>query len=227
MAMTMVGTQAPRTLFGGIPSQNAQIPGMVTPNITAAMPNYADLEGILNAQNAQKAPSHAAWARSAAANSARQQQQNVGDEQAKMRSAFDEVYGPQLQNAYHDQMVAAEGTTSPMGTYLPKKFGTTTHEPNRWSSNQSPVDLYNKRPGAAPGAVASGGGYYAPYRLGEEQLRGQLDRLWRQSTDPYIRAVSGTTASPADVVRMMHPGGSVGGSNPAAWARMVKGRSGE
>ena len=70
MAMTMVGTQAPQKLFTDIPASNANIPGMVTPNITAAMPSYADLEGILNTQNRQKEISANAWAR-AAINAAR------------------------------------------------------------------------------------------------------------------------------------------------------------
>lgn len=77
MAMTMVGTQAPQQLFAGVPAENAQIPGMVTPNIMAAMPSMVDLEGILDAQNKQKALSAAAWARAAAMNNARAAQSNA------------------------------------------------------------------------------------------------------------------------------------------------------
>jgi hypothetical protein len=71
MAMTMIGTKPPQQLFGNVPAANAQIPGMVTPNITAAMPNYADLSGILDALNKQKEISANAWARAAAINNAR------------------------------------------------------------------------------------------------------------------------------------------------------------
>ena len=78
--MTMIGTQAPQQLFTGVPAENAQIPGMVTPQITAAMPNYADLAGILDALNKQKEISSNAWARAAVINNARAQQrpQNQG-----------------------------------------------------------------------------------------------------------------------------------------------------
>jgi hypothetical protein len=71
MALTMIGTQAPQKLFGDFPAEVSQIPGMVTPNITAAMPNYVDLAGIIDAQNAQKAQSRADWARAAMMNNAR------------------------------------------------------------------------------------------------------------------------------------------------------------
>jgi hypothetical protein len=76
MAMTMVGTQTPQKLFGDIPAENANIPGMVTPNITAAMPSMVDWADIINAQNAQKALSQASWAR-ANAQRAQQQQQSA------------------------------------------------------------------------------------------------------------------------------------------------------
>ena len=74
----MVGTQAPQQLFGDFPANASQMPGMVTPQITAAMPNYADLAGILDAQNKQKAISAAAWARAAAINRAQQRPQDQG-----------------------------------------------------------------------------------------------------------------------------------------------------
>jgi hypothetical protein len=76
----MVGTQTPQKLFGDIPAENAQIPGMVTPQTTAAMPNNVDLAGILDALNKQKEISSNAWARAAAINNARgggQPQQGV------------------------------------------------------------------------------------------------------------------------------------------------------
>ena len=43
MAMTMVGTQAPQKLFGDLPAATSQIPGMVTPQITAGDAEYGGL----------------------------------------------------------------------------------------------------------------------------------------------------------------------------------------
>src|SRR4029077_14879420 len=74
MATTMIGTQAPQKLFADVPSEVSQIPGMVTPNITAAMPSMVDWGGIaaaLDAQQKMKETSANAWARAAAMNNAR------------------------------------------------------------------------------------------------------------------------------------------------------------
>ena len=70
----MTGTQTPQKLFGDIPPEVSQVPGMVTPNTTAAMPQYTDwndIANVMNVANQQKEQSHAAWARAAAANNAR------------------------------------------------------------------------------------------------------------------------------------------------------------
>src|SRR4029077_15382413 len=109
MALTMVGTQAPQKLFADVPAAVSQIPGMVTPNITAAMPSNVDWGGVAAGRDPAKARSQAGWARAAAANAARQQQAGMEGEQQKVRSAFDQLYGPQLQTQYHDRMVQAEG----------------------------------------------------------------------------------------------------------------------
>src|SRR4029077_6362837 len=72
-AGTMVGTQAPQKLFGDIPAAQAQIPGMVTPETTVAMPSYVDWAGIADALTAQeklKQVSANRWARAAAINNA-------------------------------------------------------------------------------------------------------------------------------------------------------------
>jgi hypothetical protein len=76
--MTMVGTQTPQKLFADFPTQTSQIPGMVTPNTTAAMPSNVDWGAVTAAQNAQKAQSRADWARAAAINNARAAQANAG-----------------------------------------------------------------------------------------------------------------------------------------------------
>ncbi len=185
--MTMVGTQAPQKLFGGVPAEVGQIPGMVTPNITAAMPSYVDWGAVQAAQNMAKARSGAGWGRAAASNAAADAEQRKNEERARLRSAFDELYGPQIQNQYNDQMVNLEGTTTPQGTVIPKRQGTTTHPLNAFSSNKTVADQYNQK---APGAVATpgGGGYLTPYRLGDEEVRRRLDNMWRMRTDPYLKA---------------------------------------
>jgi hypothetical protein len=83
MAMTMIGTQAPQKLFADVPSEVAQIPGMVTPNITAAMPanvDWGDVAAALGVQQRMKSDSANAWARAAAMNNARAAQGNAPGE---------------------------------------------------------------------------------------------------------------------------------------------------
>lgn len=169
---TMVGTQTPTKVFGDFPTQASQIPGMVTPNATAAMPSYVDWADIINAQNAQKAQSQASWAKSAAANQQQQQQQSQADEQAKYRAAFDEWWKPKIRNQSHDLAFALDNAR---GEQLRKQ--------------------YANQPG---GYFASGRAFNegkVPYQgASEEQLQQQLDQMWRYQTDPYMRAVSGMDA---------------------------------
>jgi hypothetical protein len=79
----MVGTQAPQKLFGDFPAAASQIPGMVTPNITAAMPSnvdWGDVAAALGLQQKMKADSANAWAQAAAINSARAAQSSAPQE---------------------------------------------------------------------------------------------------------------------------------------------------
>jgi hypothetical protein len=189
MAKTMIGTNVPQKLFGDIPASASQVPGITTPNITAAMPNYVDLEGILDAQNKQKEISANAWARAAAANQARQQQQQQGDEQAKVRAAFDEWWRPQIRNQSHDVAFALDNAR---GAQLRKQ--------------------YANLPG---GYFASGRSYNegkVPYQgANEQQLQQQLDNMWRMQTDPYMKAAMGG-ASASTLFNLGTPG--KGGNMP-------------
>jgi len=184
-AGTMVGTQAPQKLFGDIPAATAQIPGMVTPNITAAMPSYVDWDAVNTALQAQQTQRRATWG------AARPVQQaprpNLDEERQKLRAAFDEMYGPQVQNSYNDQMVNLEGTRTAQGTLVPKRYGTSTHAPNMYSSNMTAAD-WNR--GLGPGATNPGAdkGYLPAYKLPENEVRRRLDSMWRMRTDPYMKA---------------------------------------
>jgi hypothetical protein len=80
MALTMVGTQTPQKLFQDVPASVSQMPGMVTPNITAAMPNMVDWGAIAAAQDAARA-NRGDWARAAAINNARLAQANTPRDQ--------------------------------------------------------------------------------------------------------------------------------------------------
>ena len=204
MATTTItgGFNTPQKLFGDFPSQVSQMPGMVTPNITAAMPANVDWNVL---QATQNAPTAQGWgpAQYAAESAAKQRAAQDAQHRQRLRAAFDEVYGPELQSAYHDRMVSAEKDPN---SGVPNPYKGRTHEPARWSGSlpsgsSQTFDQY----------MADKGG---TYKLGQQQLQQQLDNMWRMQTDPYLRAVSGTTASPSDMIRMMHPGGSVGGSSP-------------
>jgi hypothetical protein len=81
MALTMVGTQAPQKLFADFPAATSQIPGMVTPNITAAMPsnvNWNDIATAYALQRKMKEDRAGDWARAAAINNAGAAQVNAG-----------------------------------------------------------------------------------------------------------------------------------------------------
>jgi hypothetical protein len=80
MALTMVGTQAPQKLFSDFASSAQGIPGVTTPEITAAMPSMVDWDAVMAAQNAAKA-NRGDWARAAAINNARFAQANAGRNQ--------------------------------------------------------------------------------------------------------------------------------------------------
>jgi hypothetical protein len=70
----MVGTRTPQKLFGDIPAAVSQIPGMVTPNITAAMPSNIDWNDLATAyalQRRMKEDRAGDWARASAMNNAR------------------------------------------------------------------------------------------------------------------------------------------------------------
>ena len=175
----MVGTQAPQKLFGDIPPANAQIPGMVTPNITAAMPNYADLEGILNAQNKQKAISSNAWARAAAINNARAAQSNA-PQGHYLPSTASQTSGMGEQN-----VSGVSGATSIPGFQGPVLFaprnlkgpqlGTWSDQQQKkaLAENRAPPLIFAPRvgdpytpfePGGAPNAT--GGSTFMPSRMG-------------------------------------------------------------
>lgn len=73
MATTVTGYNAPQKLFSDIPESVAQVPGMVTPNITASMPQTVDWGELAQSyalQQKMKADRDNAWARASAANRA-------------------------------------------------------------------------------------------------------------------------------------------------------------
>jgi hypothetical protein len=189
MAMTMVGTQAPQQLFGDIPAANAQIPGMVTPQITAAMPSMVDLEGVLDAQNKQRAISAAAWARAAAMNNARAAQSNA-----------------------------------PQETYLPS----TASQSSGMGYGQNTSGMQNPVMWAPRNLQGAQLGTWA----GQQQNRAIAEN---RQMPTIVQAHTGDPYSPGEVGGMPTSGrglygpgltSSLGGANPAVWAKMWSGNGG-
>jgi hypothetical protein len=200
MAMTMIGTQAPQALFSGIPSQNAQIPGMVTPNITAAMPNNVDLAGILDALNKQKEISANAWARAAAMNNARAQQrpQNQGFD---LPGTASQSSGMGYQNK--DPGTGEAGIAGFQGPVLWAPRNLKGPALGTWTEQQKHLaDAAHKRPPIVLQAYADD-----PYSPGEPGYTGPAGGQPGSITGPGL-----TTP--------------LGGANPAVLAKMWGGKGG-
>ena len=137
--MTMVGTQAPRTLFGDIPAAECADTGDGDAEYYCGDAELCGFGGDTEcAERAEGYRVAAAWARV--------RLRIRRDSSSKMwgRAGEDALSVDEVLWAAVDRMrimtrwLRGGGRTCPTGTYLPKKFGTTTHEPNRWwSSNQS------------------------------------------------------------------------------------------
>lgn len=168
----MTGTQTPQKLFGDMPTQT--FPGQVTPNITAAMPQYTDwgdIANVMSVANQQKEQSRASWARADAQRAAQQRQQQQAGEQEKLRAAFNEWWAPKIQAQSHDRAFALDNKR---GEQLRKQYQN--------------VDYFHSGRPFEEGKV--------PYMgVSGDQLQQQLDQMWRQQTDPYLRAVSGMDAA--------------------------------
>ena len=134
-------------------------------------------------------------------------------EEIRLRSAFNEVYGPQLKSTLHNQAMMEPG---PAGEAKRKQFGHIGQYPGGYFTSGGHV-------GTPSHGYKTSIPYQTPTSGGD--INEILDRMWRMQTDPYLNAVGGGMSAQG-VMRAMTPGGSVGGSNPAAWARMVKQRGG-
>jgi hypothetical protein len=193
---------AAQKLFGDFPAGVSAMPGMVTPNITADVMTRMDPQTqarMWQLEDRAEAKREARNAQIRAEHAARQQAAGQAQNEARLRAAFDQMYGPQLQRSYHDRKVLSEGVP---GTGVPGRGY--RPEVNRLSSGNMNPDVANYTP---PGGW---------YKMGQNQLNSTLDQMWRAQTDPYLKAVSGMGAP----FRATMAGGTVGGSNPYSWAKI-------
>jgi hypothetical protein len=209
MAMTMVGTQAPQKLFGDVPAEVSGIPGAVTPNITAAMPQYADLEGILGALNKQKEISANAWARAAAMNNARAQQRPQ-DQGVDLPGTASQTSGMGYQNGPHP--TGSSGIPGFQGPVLWAPRNLRGPALGTWSERErQKADAAHKRPPVILQAYADD-----PYSPGEAgagiPLRGG------SITGPGLTTPLGG-ANPAVLARMWGGGGGGGGGSAQSYGR--------
>jgi hypothetical protein len=165
--VTMTGTQTPQKLFGDIPASNANIPGMVTPNITAAMPQYTDwgdVANVMDVANAMKERSRAQWARAAAINNARfaQSRANSGWNQGDVRApSGSQSSGMGYQNA--PQLHGESGIPGFQGSVLWAPRNLRGPALGTWSEKQRQLaDAQHKRPPVILQAYADD-----PYSPGE------------------------------------------------------------
>ena len=158
---------------------------MVTPNIVGSTyqnmtpQDYAEQERRRKEHEGKVAASNAAVM---AQRNAEQQAKQEAQQKGQVWQAFQKMYGPQLQNVYHDTMVQREGVPGPMG--IPTK-GPPGFTGSPFSSN------------VAFGSTTVPGqrGSVAPYRMPEAELNQMLANMWQQQTDPYMRAAAQMSGS--------------------------------
>src|SRR4029077_2892400 len=185
----------------------ATFPGQVTSNVvgstySAMTPqDYAEQERLRREREQKR---EAANAVVLGQRNAQQQARQNAENQARVREAFNQLYGQNLQNAYHDQMVMSEGVP---GTGVASKGMSWapggTGQASRFSSG-------NMKPWSEPGSFTPAGGWY---KLPQDKLNTALDNMWRMQTDPYIR-----TAAKLSPTGVTTAGGAIGGSAPSAHA---------
>lgn len=195
----MTGTQTPQKLFGDIPASNANIPGMVTPNITAAMPQYTDwgdVANVMDVANRQRELSRAQWARAAAINNARAAQ-----------SAPQGHYLPstieQLSSKARENVPGASGIPGFQGPVLWEPRNMSDAQQGVWAEQQKKKAMAENR--AQPLILSAHVG--DPYSPGEPGYTG-----------PYGGAPGGSITGPGITTPL-------GGANPAVLARMWGGRT--
>jgi|SRR5580765_1255648 len=200
----MTGTQAPQKLFGDIPAAQAQIPGMVTPETTVAMPNYVDWAGITEALTAQEKLKQASadrWARAAAMNNARaaQSRGNQGWNTGGSTSATEPV---NLANQ-SSGMGAQYTYTAGKGPILWAPRSMNQQQLGTWSEQQQKKAMAeNRRPPVILKAYAD---------------------------DPIMPGEQGGGMSQAEIGKSIFGPGlstALGGANPAVLARMWGGGGG-
>jgi hypothetical protein len=153
-------------------------PGMVTPQVTGSTYQNTTPEGerrMYQLEDERKRKREEANAQILAQRQAEQQARQEAQQKGQVWQAYQKMYGPQLQNLYHDTMVQREGASGPMG--IPRKApGGFTGSP--FSSN---VPFGST---AVPGQRGS----VAPYRMDQAKLDQMLANMWTQATDPYTQA---------------------------------------
>lgn len=169
-----------------VPGQvSSAVVGSTFQNMTPQ--DYAEQERLRREREQKREASNAAVM--AQRNTEQQAARDAADRE-KVQQAFNTMYGPQLQNAYHDTMVQREGVSGPMGIPSKAPAGFTG---SPFASN---VPFGSTAVPGQRGAVA-------PYRMPEAQLNQMLANMWQQQTDPYMMTaakMSGSMPKPASYV---------------------------
>lgn len=185
----------------------ATFPGQVTSNVVGSTYRAMTPEGerrMYQLEDERKRKLEEANATRLAQWNAQQQTARDAADREKVHAAFNQLYGQQLQNAYHDQMVMSEGVP---GT------GVASKGMNWAPGGQSRLSSGNMKPWSEPGSFTPQGGWYT---LPADKLNRALDNMWRMQTDPYMKVAA--QLSPTGLTT---PGGAIGGSAPSAHAAWV------
>ena len=185
-------------------------PGMVTPQVIGSTYQNMSPEEERRQwelEQERKAKTAASNAAVRAQRNAQQQAARDAAEREKVHAAFNQLYGQNLQNAYHDQMVMSEGVK---GTGVPSRGMSLIGPGGAGTPGQSRLSSGNTQPWAEPGSFTPQGGWY---KLPEEKLNRALDNMWRMQTDPYMQMAA--KLSPTGLTTA---GGAIGGSAPSAHA---------
>lgn len=191
-------------------------PGMTTSNVAGS--TYSTMSPTEQLawqryQDEQKEKRKQEWAEASAERAAQQQPAQDAAEREKVHAAFNMLYGPQMQRAYHDQMVMSEGVP---GTGVQNRYGLGQALTGGGGSQQSRLSSGNMKPWDT--SWTPKGGWY---QLPQEKLNTALDNMWRMQTDPYMRAAGSLgKGMPLGYTGLM------GEANPMTWGKQRgKGRT--
>lgn len=194
-------------------------PGMVAPNVSGGSLGMMseDKQRMWQLQDRKEAERKANNAKILAERAAQQQAAQDAENQARVREAFNQTYGQQLQRAYQDAAVWSAPTNTPAGKARDLAIG-------HGFTSGGTVGQPGNMPGGTIGQsgtdiTAFAAGKLPQPTMGQAQLGNTLDYMWRQQADPYQR----TANKMGGMMTLFHP------SDVAAkeWGAAVRGPGGK